>query len=181
MPAVSVRLTFTFVVVDGGADEVGVLRVHQTALAPAASFEDMLGSDAQVPVTEPLPTAAESVHAAVDATGHAMTDTACASAVELPETTETVVEVVPAIDPELVKVTGFVTEVTVDENVVVIALVPVIDADTLPIVTLDAVVAVAVQSAQAALEPPATNTAVRSAASRTRTRRLTGPPASRSR
>jgi len=168
---------FTFVVVDAGADDVGVLRTHHTAAAPAARSEVMLGRDAHVPLTDPVPTAVDAVHAVVDATGHATTEIACASAVELPATTDTVVEVVPAIDPEFVSVTGLVTEVTVDENVVVMSLVPLIDADILPIVVLDDVVPLVVQSAQAAVEPPTTNTTASSAASTTRNRRLTVPPA----
>jgi hypothetical protein len=172
VPAVTVRVRFTFVVVDAGADAVGVLLVHHTALAPAASFDVMLGSDAQVPLTDPVLTDAASVHTAADATGHATTLIVCARAVELPDTTDTVVVAVPASVPELVRVTGFVIAVTVDENVVVIALVPAIAAPVLPMVTLDAVVPLAVQSAHAADEPPATNTTVRTAASSRRSRRL---------
>jgi hypothetical protein len=132
----------------------------------------MLGNDAHVPRTDPVPTAAESVQAAADATGHATTPTAWARAVELPATTETVVAVVPASVPAFVSVTGFVIDVTVEENVVVMAFVPPTDAPVLPMVTLDAAVPVAVQSAQAADEPTTTNTTLRTAASRTLSRRL---------
>jgi hypothetical protein len=170
-------LTFTVVVADAGAEDLRVLRVHQMAEAPAASLDVMLGSDAQVPVTDPLPTAVFVVHAAVEATGHATTVTACASAVELPETTDTVVVAVPAIVPESVSVIGFVTDVTVDEKVVVSALVPAIEAETLPIATLEAVVPDALHSAQAALDPPPTNTAVSSTATTSRSRRFMRRPA----
>ncbi|BDZ49352.1 hypothetical protein GCM10025867_15930 [Frondihabitans sucicola] len=133
----------TFVVAEAGADEVGVLRMHQVELAPAARLDPMLGSCAQVPLTEPAPTAAAVVQAAVEATGQALTATACASATELPETTETVVDTVPGVLPVLANVTALVTVVTLDEKVVVMALVPLIVADILPMVTLEAAVAVA--------------------------------------
>jgi hypothetical protein len=172
-------LTFTFVVVDAGADELGVLRVHHTALAPAASFDVMLGSDAQVPETDPVPTEVDAVQADVEATGHATTLTACARAVELPDTTDTVVVAVPASEPEFVRVIGFVIDVTLDENVVVMSLVPLRDAPVLPIVTLEAVVPVALHSAHAAEDPPARNAAVSRTASRARRPRFTRSPASR--
>ncbi|AOX66511.1 hypothetical protein BJK06_12825 [Curtobacterium sp. BH-2-1-1] len=172
MPAVTVRFTFTFAVLEAGADEDGVLRVHQTALARAASFVVMLGSDAQVPETEPVPTEVDAVQAAVPVTGHATTLTACARAVELPDTTETVVVAVPASDPALVRVSGFVVLVTLEENVVVMSLVPVRDAPVFPMVTLEAVVPVALQSAHAADDPPTTNASASSPASTVRSRRL---------
>lgn len=53
------------------------------------------------------------------------------------------VDVTPGVVPVLVKVTGEVTVVTVDENVVVMSLAPLIVAEILPFVTLVAVVAVA--------------------------------------
>lgn len=74
---------------------------------------------------------------------------------------------------------GFVTDVTVDEKVVVSALVPAIEAETLPIVTLAAVVPDALHSAQAALDPPPTNTAVSSTATTSRRRRFMRRPAFR--
>jgi hypothetical protein len=174
-----VRPIVTFAVLDAGAEDRGVLLVHHTAAAPGASDDVMLGSDAHVPVTEPLPTAAPSVHAVVVVTGHATTSTVWARAVELPATTETVVLVVPAMFPVFVRVTGFVSDVTVDEKVVVIADVPAIDPESLPMVTLDDADAVVVHSAHAALDPPATSTTVSSATRSTRRRRLTVPPASR--
>jgi len=174
-----VRATVTFVVADAGADEVGVLRVHHTALAPAASFDVRLGSDAQVPDTEPVPTAVDVVQADVEATGHATTPTARARAVELPEATDTVVVAVPASEPAFVRVIGFVIDVTDDENVVVMSLVPLSDAPVPPIVTLDAVVPVALQSAHAADEPPATKTRASRSARIARSRRLTESPACR--
>lgn len=163
-------------VLEAGADDVGVLRVHQTALAPAASFDVMLGRDSQVPEIDPVPTAAVVVHAAAEATGHATTLTARARAAELPETTDTVVVLVPASEPAFVSVTGFVIDVTVGENVVVMSLVPLSAAPVLPIVTLDAVVPVADQSAQAADDPPATNATVRTTARSTRKRRFMRSP-----
>jgi hypothetical protein len=170
-------LTFTFAVAAAGADDCRTLRVHHTADAPAASLPVRLGSDAHVPVTEPLPTAALVVQAVVDVTGHAVTATAFARAVELPDTTDTVVVAVPARVPVLLRVIGFVIEVTVDENVVVSALVPATDPVTVPIVVLAAVVPEALQRAQAALDPPPTNTAVRSTATRSRRRRFMRRPA----
>ncbi|GAA3336670.1 hypothetical protein GCM10017714_00350 [Curtobacterium pusillum] len=172
VPVVTVRFTCTVVVLDAGADDVGVLRAHQTAPVPAASFDVMLGNEFHVPLTDPVPTAVESVQAVADVTGQAVTVTAWARVVELPETTDTLVVAVPASEPEFVRVIGFVIEVTVDENVVVMALVPLREAPVFPIVTLEAVVPVAVQSAHAAEEPPATNAMVRAAARRTRRRRL---------
>jgi hypothetical protein len=119
------------------------------------------------------------VQPAVEVTGQATTVTAFASAVELPDTTETVVVAVPARVPESVRVIGFVVEVTLDENAVVRALVPLIDPATVPTVVLAAVVPDALHSAHAALEVPPTNTAVRSTATRRRRRRFMRRPAFR--
>ena len=170
----------TFEVLDAGAEACGVLRVHHTALAPAARVDVMLGSDAQVPVTDPEPTAAPSVHAAVEPTGQATTSTAPASAAGLSDWGATEVDVVPARLPVFVRVTGFVIDRTESEKVTVIWSVPLIVAASLPIVVLDVAPALVVQSAQAALEPPTTRTVVSSSVTSTRTRRFTVPPASRS-
>ncbi len=147
----------TFAVAVAGASAVTVLRTHQTAEAPASSRDVRLGSDAHVPDTAPEPTAVAAVQESAVATGQASTCTACASAVELPSTTETVVAVVPARLPLLRRVIGAVVDGAATVNVVVRASVPVMAADGLPMVALDQVLFEVDQSAHAAgLPVPAT-------------------------
>jgi hypothetical protein len=172
---------WTFAVADGGADAVIVDRTHHTVAAPGASVAVRLGREAHVPETDPVPTAVDVVQAAVPLTGHAVTCTACARAVELSVVTCTVVAVVPTMLLLFVRVSGYVTDGVVDEKVVVICSVPLIAAASFPMVTLDDAVPVAVQSAQAAVDPPPTKSATRTTASRRRRRAVTVPPASRSR
>jgi hypothetical protein len=170
---------WTFAVADGGAEAVIVDRMHHTVAAPGASVVVRLGREAQVPETDPVPTAVVVVHAPVPLTGQAVTCTACARAAELSLVTPTVVAVVPVMLLVFVRVTGAVKDVVVDENVVVIWSVPLIPAASLPTVTLDVAEPVAVQYAQAAVDPPPTKSATRTTASRRRIRAVTVPPASR--